>query len=139
MYELKYVDCIIYLRILKIDEILSFNDEHSKIIYEIYDTDNPDLPVVTTVDELQEYTNYVTQIFTDTNETIIDWKEYLTIIFMDVKNVTLDFETDLIQIYNFEYFEALFKLIMSKLVMSSIYGGKLFALFCHTLRMKCDS
>ncbi|XP_022176698.1 membrane metallo-endopeptidase-like 1 isoform X3 [Myzus persicae] len=111
MYELKYVDCIIYLRILKIDEILSFNDEHSKIIYEIYDTDNPDLPVVTTVDELQEYTNYVTQIFTDTNETIIDWKEYLTIIFMDVKNVTLDFETDLIQIYNFEYFEALFKLI----------------------------
>lgn len=31
--------------------------------------------------------------------------------FMDVENVTLDFETDLIQISNIEYFEALFELI----------------------------
>jgi len=30
---------------------------------------------------------------------------------MDVENVTLDFETDLIQISNIEYFEALFELI----------------------------
>lgn len=41
----------------------------------------------------------------------IDWKEYLTILFMDVENVTLDFETELIQISNIEYFEALFELI----------------------------
>lgn len=41
----------------------------------------------------------------------IDWKEYFSILFLDVENVTLDFETELIQISNIEYFEALFELI----------------------------
>jgi len=33
---------------------------------------------------------------------------------MDVEDVTLDFETDLIQIYNIEYFKALFELISKR-------------------------
>jgi predicted metalloendopeptidase len=95
---------------IKVSQILNFINEHSKIKDEIYDKDD-ELPSLMTVDELQNYTNYITRNFTKSNEQIIDWKEYLTILFMDVENVTLDFETDLIQISNIEYFEALFELI----------------------------
>ncbi|KAL4122253.1 hypothetical protein QTP88_014620 [Uroleucon formosanum] len=95
---------------IKISQLLSFINEHSKIKEEVYDKDT-ELPSLMTVDELQNYTNYITRNFTKSNEKIIDWKEYLTILFMDVENVTLDFETELIQISNIEYFEALFELI----------------------------
>ncbi|KAL5244166.1 hypothetical protein ACI65C_011576 [Semiaphis heraclei] len=73
---------------IKVSQLLYFMNEHSKIKDEIYDKDD-ELPSLMT----------------------IDWKEYFTIMFMDVENVTLDFETDLIQISNIEYFEALFELI----------------------------
>ncbi|XP_022173800.1 endothelin-converting enzyme homolog isoform X2 [Myzus persicae] len=95
---------------IKVSQLLNFINEHSKIKDEIYDKDD-ELPSVMTVDELQNYTNHITRNFTKSNEQIIDWKEYFTILFMDVENVTLDFETDLIQISNIEYFEALFELI----------------------------
>ncbi|XP_022176704.1 neprilysin-11-like [Myzus persicae] len=114
IYKLHSNDCKIYVPYLKnenISRLLSFSNEHSKILNEVHGEDDTRSSVFMTVDQLQMYTNNITQYFTKTDEQIIDWKEYLTILFMDVKNVTLDFETDLIQIYNIEYFKALFKLI----------------------------
>ncbi|XP_022176702.1 endothelin-converting enzyme homolog [Myzus persicae] len=113
IYKLQSNRCKMYKPILKtkkISQISSFEEEYSKIINKIYDSD-ADLPSVMTVDELQNFTNNVTQNFTKPNEKIIDWKEYLTILFVDAEDVKLDFETDIIQLSNIEYFEALFKLI----------------------------
>ncbi|XP_025196930.1 membrane metallo-endopeptidase-like 1 isoform X2 [Melanaphis sacchari] len=93
-----------------VSQLLNFINEHSKIKDKIYEGDE-ELPSLMTVEELQNFTDYITQNFTKTNEQIIDWKQYLTILFMDVENITLDFEIDLIQISNIKYFEALFELI----------------------------
>lgn len=41
---------------------------------------------------------------------------------MDVDNTTLDFETDLIQISNIQYFEALFELISKQKNYASKYN-----------------
>lgn len=95
---------------IKVSQLLNFINEHSKIKDKIYDGDE-ELPSLMTVEELQHFTDDITQNFTKTNEQIIDWKQYFTILFMDVDNITLDFETDLIQISNIQYFEALFELI----------------------------
>ncbi|XP_060862387.1 neprilysin-1-like isoform X2 [Metopolophium dirhodum] len=95
---------------IKISQLLTFMNEHSKIKETVYDNDT-ELPSLMTVDEFQNYTNNITRNFTKSNEQIIDWREYFSILFMDVENVTLNFETELIQVSNIEYFEALFELI----------------------------
>ncbi|XP_025418825.1 endothelin-converting enzyme homolog isoform X2 [Sipha flava] len=94
-------------------QILLFNNELAEIKDEVYDTDGQ-LPSIMSVDDLQLFMDNITLGATESHDHYINWKEYFSILFADVKNITLDFETDLIQVNNIEYFEALFRIIGEK-------------------------
>ncbi|VVC39613.1 Hypothetical protein CINCED_3A004548 [Cinara cedri] len=96
-----------------IKDVLMLINRLKEINDKVYESDL-ELPTFMTVNELQEYTDEITRNYSGKNGVTIDWKQYFTSLFADVEeNIELDFENETIQIMSIEYFDDLFKLLVT--------------------------